>query len=42
MVKNILKEANEKKIFELIKENENLSMSELAMVLSCSKATAWR
>ena len=38
----VKKEANEKKIFELIKENENLSMSELAMVLSCSKATAWR
>lgn len=38
----VKKEANEKKIFELIKENETLSMSELATLLSCSKATAWR
>jgi len=35
-------EEKEKKIFELIRDNEELSMSELAKVISCSKATAWR
>lgn len=35
-------EEKEKRIFASIQENEELSMRELANVLSCSKATAWR
>lgn len=36
------KEEKENRIFEIIHANEELSMNELAKVLSCSKATAWR